>query len=343
MILVVGGAGYIGSHFCKLLRQSGEAHAVFDSLEKGHESALGSASPGSGRSRLIQGDLRDQDSIVKALEELYDEADVQAVVHFAAYIEVGESMAEPDRYWQNNLEGTRNLLEAIVEFEVPRIVFSSTAAVYGEPQNVPIPEDHPLQPTNVYGETKLAVENLLEEYGEKHGLDSVRLRYFNASGADPEGELGEDHRPETHLIPRALLAALGRVPPLKLFGTDYPTPDGTCVRDYIHVWDLAQAHLLALRYLRFRSDEEGLVSTAMNLGSGRGFSVREVIDVASRVAGRPVPYEEAPRREGDPAVLVAGNQKAREVLGWRPQYDDLELIVKHAWDWLEAHPEGYPD
>lgn len=340
MILVVGGAGYIGSHFCKLLRVSGVEHTVFDSLEKGHWSSLGQEGK---RSDLVEGDLRRPQDVVDAVRSIGERSRIEAVVHFASYIEVGESMAEPDRYWENNVQGTRNLLEAMAESGVKQIVFSSTAAVYGEPRQVPIPEDHPLQPTNVYGETKLAVEEMLEQFGSEHGLQSIRLRYFNASGADPEGELGEDHRPETHLIPRAILAGLGRVPPLKLFGTDYPTADGTCVRDYVHVWDLARAHLLALEGLRSGALGERTQSEAFNLGSGRGNSVREVIDLTSEVLGMEVPYEEAERREGDPAVLVASNEKARQVLGWNPQYTELRDMIQHAANWMKANPSGYAE
>lgn len=325
MILVVGGAGYIGSHVCKLLREVGEPHVVFDNLEKGHHEAI-KGSP------FVQGDLRSPDD----LGRLFDSHQFDLAMHFAAYIEVGESVAKPAEFYENNVVGVLNLVNAMRAAGVERFVFSSTAAVFGEPEYVPIDEAHPRNPTSPYGDTKLAVERLLDAYDAAYGLKSVCLRYFNASGADPDCEIGEDHTPETHLIPRALLAILGKVPPLKLFGTDYPTPDGTCIRDYIHVSDLAQAHLLAAKHLR-----AGMPSAKFNLGTGTGYSVREVLDAAERVTGRPVPYEEAPRRAGDPARLVASNERAVQDLGWQPRLNDLDTIVRHAWSWFEAHPDGY--
>lgn len=325
MILLVGGAGFIGSHMAKLLHDVGEPFVVLDNLERGHRRALGDAP-------FILGDIRDP----KTLERAFAEFDIDLVMHFAAYIEVGESVAEPAKFYWNNVYGVLALLEAMRNAGVGKFVFSSTAAVYGEPQYVPIDEDHPLQPANPYGDTKLAVERMLVAFDQAYGLRSVRLRYFNAAGSDPEGVLGEDHRPESHLIPRALLATMGQVPPLKLFGTDYDTPDGTCIRDYVHVADLADAHLAAVRYLR-----DGGASDVFNLGTGQGFSVREVLETCGEVTGQLVPYEDAPRRPGDPARLVASSEKIRAQLGWQPRRSDLRSIVEHAWRWRQAHPEGY--
>lgn len=327
MIMVVGGAGYIGSHMCKLLRQASEPYFVFDNLEQGHISALQGAP-------FVQGDLRNPGDIRKAIAA--HRPDV--VMHFAAYISVGESVREPGKYWLNNTEGVRLLLEEMRAADITKFVFSSTAAIFGEPHYVPIDEAHPKNPTSPYGDTKLAVERMLASYDRAHGMKSVVLRYFNAAGADPEGVLGEDHHPEEHLIPVALLAALGQRPALKIFGTDYDTPDGTCVRDYIHILDLADAHLLAVRHLR-----DGGESRQYNLGNGQGFSVRQVIDTVEQVIGKPVPKEEAERRPGDPATLVASSEKIRTDWGWQPKYPDLKTIVKHAWDWKQGHPDGYGD
>jgi len=325
MILVVGGAGYIGSHMCKLLREAGEEHLVFDNLEQGHREAL-QGSP------LFEGDLRRPED----LAEVFRRHPIDTVMHFAAYIAVGESVQHPGKYYRNNVTGVLNLLEAMVEAGVKRLIFSSTAAIFGDPRYVPIDEDHPKAPTSPYGDSKWAVERMLEAFDRAHGLRSVCLRYFNASGADPDGLLGEDHRPETHLIPAVLLAVLGKAPQVRIFGTDYDTPDGTCIRDYIHIMDLAEAHLLAVRHLR-----EGGASERFNLGNGKGYSVREVIDTVERVVGREVPKEEAPRRPGDSARLVASSAKAERVLGWKPRYPELETIVRHAWNWRRAHPDGY--
>ncbi|MCX7800746.1 MAG: UDP-glucose 4-epimerase GalE [Fimbriimonadales bacterium] len=325
MILVVGGAGYIGSHMCKLLREAGEPHVVFDNLEQGHAEAL-LGSP------LFEGDLRTPED----LERVFREHSIDTVMHFAAYIAVGESVAAPGRYYRNNVFGVLNLLEAMVHAGVKRLIFSSTAAIFGNPQYLPIDEEHPKAPTSPYGDSKWAVERMLAAFETAHGLRSVCLRYFNAAGADPDGLLGEDHHPETHLIPAVLLAALGKAPAVRIFGTDYDTPDGTCIRDYIHIMDLAQAHLAAVRWLR-----EGGPSECFNLGNGTGYSVREVIRTVERVVGRPVPQEEAPRRSGDPARLIASSAKAERLLGWRPRYPDLETIVAHAWNWRRAHPNGY--
>lgn len=326
MILLVGGAGFIGSHMAKLLRRIGEPHLVLDNLERGHETAI-SSSP------WVRADLRDPDS----LEAVFtSHPEIDTVMHFAAYIEVGESVADPAKFYENNFVGVFHLAEKMRHHKVRNIIFSSTAAVYGEPKYVPLDEDHPKAPKSPYGDTKLAVERMLAAYDAAYGFRSICLRYFNAAGADPEGELGEDHRPESHLVPIAIQAALGRRAELRVFGDDYDTPDGTCVRDYVHVCDLADAHLLAVRRLR-----EGGASGSFNLGNGLGYSVREVIDSVERVLGREVPRMIAPRREGDPARLVASSELARSVLGWTPSYPELDSMVAHAAAWLEAHPIGY--
>lgn len=325
MILVLGGAGFIGSHVAKTLRNAGEPHLVFDNLERGHRAAI-SDSP------FVLGDLRQPADLARVFAEF----PIETVMHFAAFIEVGESVRDPARYYWNNLYGVLVLLEQMRQHGVGQIVFSSTAAVYGEPERVPIPEEHPTRPTNPYGETKLAVERLLHWFGIAYGLRSVSLRYFNAAGADPDGELGEDHRPETHLIPLAIASALGRRESLSLFGDDYDTPDGTCIRDYVHVMDLAEAHLLAAKWLR-----EGGASVALNLGNGQGYSVREVIRTVEEVSGRPVPVTRAPRRPGDPARLVASSEAAQRLLGWNPRRPDLRTIVEDAYRWFAAHPHGY--
>lgn len=326
MILVCGGAGYIGSHMIKLLRVEGIDHVVFDNLERGNAPAIKD-------SKFIQGDLRNRSDIAKVL----DQYPISLVMHFAAYIEVGESVKDPATFWENNVFAVWNLLEECRAREIKQIVFSSTAAVYGEPSIIPIPENHPKNPANPYGETKLAVERMLGGYNDSYGIRSVCLRYFNACGADPEGELGEDHRPETHLIPRVLLAAAGRAPEITVFGTDYETPDGTCIRDYVHVSDIADAHLLAIRYLK-----SGGATNRFNLGSGNGFSVKEVISAAKEVVGHDFPVGNGERRPGDPARLIADSTRAREVLGWKPKYDDVRVCVRHAWNWMQANPDGYP-
>jgi len=326
MILVVGGAGFIGSHMCKALAKTNQAFTVFDNLKRGHRTAL-RGSP------LIVGDLRNIDEI----KTVFQENKIEVVIHFAACIEVGESIHDPAKFYENNVIGTWNLLEAMRKTGVDKLVFSSTAAVYGEPESTPIHEDHPKRPTSPYGDTKWAVERMLQAYDQAYGLKAVALRYFNAAGADPEGEIGEDHRPETHLIPRILLNALGKAD-FRIFGNDYDTPDGTCVRDYVHVSDLAIAHMKAVDYLR-----SGGKSNAFNLGNGRGFSVKEIVEVASKVTWTALNPQIEPRRPGDPATLVASNQKARETLGWNPQYGDLETIVQHAWNWTRANPDGYPE
>ena len=316
-ILIVGGAGYIGSHTAKLVAASGHRPVVFDNLVYGHRSAV-KWGP------LVEGDLADTTAIRRALSEHA----VEAVIHFAAYAYVGESMTDPGKYFRNNVAGTINLLDAMVAVGVRDLVFSSTCATYGEPREVPISESHPQNPVNAYGETKLAVERMLRWYGQAHGLRYAALRYFNAAGADPDGDVGEDHSPETHLIPLAIEAARGRGNPLSIFGTDYPTPDGTAVRDYIHVLDLAEAHLLALTALG-----KGTNSLHLNLGTGRGSSVREVITSVEKATGRAVPVREVGRRAGDPPVLVADARQAGERLGWKPRYPDLDTIVAHAVRW----------
>jgi UDP-glucose 4-epimerase len=325
MILVIGGAGYIGSHMLKLLREAGEEHLVLDNLQQGHSKAL-LGSP------FVKGDLRRKEDLDKVLSE----NPIDVVMHFAAYISVGESVRDPAKYWNNNTGGVLTLLESMRERGVNKFVFSSTAAIFGEPKYVPIDEVHPKNPTSPYGDTKLAVERVLTSYDRAYNFRSVCLRYFNAAGADPSGEIGEDHNPEEHLIPVAILAALGKRPPMRIFGTDYDTPDGTCVRDYIHVNDLAQAHLLAVRHLRGGGD-----SRRYNLGNGQGFSVKEIVDTTSRVIGIPVPHDLGPRRPGDPAKLIAGSDKIRADWGWEPQHPDVEEIIGHAWNWHRMHPNGF--
>ena len=327
MVLVCGGAGFIGSHMCALLRREGIEHAAFDSLEKGHKEALQST-------ELIEGDLRDRASIKAALTS----GRFSQVMHFAASIEVGESVREPSYFWNNNFIGTWNLLEEMREAGIQQFVFSSTAAVYGEPQQIPIPENHPKAPTSPYGETKLAVERMAASYDSAYGLKSVVLRYFNACGSDSTGILGEDHRPETHLIPCALRAAAGKADALTLFGTDYDTPDGTCLRDYVHVEDLASAHLLALKHLA-----SGGGSRTYNLGSGSGYSVKEVIDACQAASGREIPVKISGRRAGDPARLIADSSAIRNDWGWQPRWTELVDMASHAWMWMDRNPEGYED
>ena len=323
-VLVTGGAGYIGSHTAKALARVGFEPVVFDNLSTGHRWAV-KWGP------LVEADLANKTAIEEALRTYR----VEAVIHFAANAYVGESMQNPRKYFRNNVVNTLNLLEAMQDVGVQHIVFSSTCATYGIPERLPIPEDHPQRPVNPYGESKLFVERVLHWYGEIYGFRWVALRYFNAAGADPEGDLGELHDPETHLIPLVIQAALGQRPYVEIYGTDYPTPDGTAVRDYIHVTDLAEAHVLALRYLL-----EGGESTALNLGTGQGHSVREVIAAVERVGGREVSVREGPRRPGDPPVLVADATKANAVLGWRPKYGGLDGIVATAWRWHASHETG---
>jgi UDP-arabinose 4-epimerase len=316
-ILIVGGAGYIGSQTAKIVAANDLAPVVFDNLVYGHRWAV-KWGP------LVEGDLARPDQIERALVEHR----ITAVIHFAAYAYVGESMTDPGKYFRNNVSGTINLLDAMVKAGVRDIVFSSTCATYGEPVAVPIGEEHPQAPVNPYGESKLAVERILHWYGQAHGLRYAALRYFNAAGADPDGELGEEHAPETHLIPLAITAALGSGNTLQMFGTDYPTPDGTAVRDYIHVADLADAHVKALAALA-----KGTPSLRLNLGTGRGHSVREVIAAVERVSGRKVPVREAGRRAGDPPALVADARRAQAELAWTPKYPEIDVIVEHAYRW----------
>ncbi len=316
-VLVTGGAGYIGSHTCKLLARSGFLPVALDNLEFGHRWAV-QWGP------LVEGDLGD----IRVIRQALTDYPVQAVVHFAAYAYVGESVQNPRKYLRANVVNSLNLLDAMVEKGVKRIVFSSTCATYGIPRSVPIGEDEPLCPVNPYGESKRFVEQALHWYGQAYGLSWAALRYFNAAGADPEAEIGEEHEPETHLIPLVIRAALGQIPQVEVYGTDYPTEDGTALRDYIHVMDLGQAHVGALQYL-----ETGRPSVALNLGTGKGHSVREVIRTVERVGGRPVPVKEASRRPGDPPVLVADASRARELLGWEPRFPGLEAIVETAFRW----------
>ncbi len=314
-VLVVGGAGYIGSHTAKSLNKAGFNPIVFDNLSTGHRWAVRWGP-------LVEADLANKPAIVQALREY----EIEAVVHFAANAYVGESMQNPAKYFRNNVANMLNLLEAMQESSVKRIVFSSSCTTYGIPERIPIHEDFPQAAISPYGESKLMGEKMLKWFGEAYGLSWVALRYFNASGADPDGETGEVHNPETHLIPLVIDAALSRRPPVQIFGTDYPTPDGTAIRDYIHVTDLAEAHVLALKYLL-----EGGPPTAFNLGTGQGHSVLEVIAAVERVGGCPVPAVEAPRRSGDPPALVADPSKAQRVLGWEAAYKSMDQIAETAW------------
>jgi UDP-arabinose 4-epimerase len=315
--LVTGGAGYIGSHACKALAEAGYVPVTYDNLSRGHRHAVRWGP-------LVEGDVGDRAAVVAALAA----HQAVAVMHFAAFAYVGESGTDPALYYRNNVIGTLTLLDAMREAGVDRIVFSSTCATYGLPEVVPIAETTPQHPVNSYGETKLTIERALHWYGQAYGLRSVALRYFNAAGCDRAGEIGEEHDPETHLIPLVLRAALGSGPPVSILGTDYPTPDGTAVRDYIHVEDLASAHVLALKYLA-----DGGASTALNLATGQGYSVREIIAAAARAVGHDVPQKEAPRRPGDPPALVADPSRARSVLGWRTRCSDLDTIIGSALAW----------
>lgn len=319
-ILVTGGAGYIGSHAVLALQQAGYRVIVLDNLVYGHRDIAETVL----NVELIEGDTNDR----PLLDKLFATHNISAVMHFAAYAYVGESVTDPAKYYQNNFVGTLTLLEAMLAANVKHFVFSSTCATYGVPQIIPIPEDHPQNPINPYGATKLMVERVLTDFDKAYDFKSVCFRYFNAAGADPQGRLGEDHSPETHLIPLVLQTALGLRDSIAIFGTDYPTPDGTCVRDYIHVADLAQAHVLGLSYLL-----NGGNTTIFNLGNGNGFSVREVIEMARQVTGREIPAIEHPRRPGDPPALVGSGDRARNVLGWNPQYADLHTLISHAWSW----------
>lgn len=326
-ILVTGGAGYIGSHTVAELLDRGKDVVVLDNLQSGHREALLGG-------KLYEGDLRDKALLAK----LFTENEIEAVIHFAANSLVGESMQKPVKYYDNNVYGTLCLLEAMDAANVRRIVFSSTAATYGEPEKVPIEESDLTQPTNVYGETKLMMERMIDWFDKVLGIKYVSLRYFNAAGAHDSGRIGEDHRPESHLIPLILQTALGQRPSISVFGDDYNTPDGTCVRDYIHVSDLADAHLLAVEHLI-----AGGESNIFNLGNGQGFSVKEVIEQVREVTGRDFEVVMSPRRAGDPGVLIASSDKARSVLKWQPTRSSLDNIIRSAWAWHSAHPGGYDD
>jgi UDP-glucose-4-epimerase GalE len=320
-ILITGGAGYIGSHTAKLIAQAGMRPVVLDNLQEGHRWAV-QYGP------LIEGDIGDTDLVRSVLKK----ESIEAVIHFAAYTYVGESVENPRKYYDNNLLGTMSLLHAMLDVDVKTIIFSSTCATYGIPEQLPITEATPQCPINPYGETKRAIEGVLRWYGEAYGLRWAALRYFNAAGADADGELGEVHRIETHLIPLALFSAMGLRDQLRVFGTDYPTPDGTCIRDYIHITDLGDAHLRALKYLETK---EG--NLALNLGTGRGYSIRDVISSVERVTGKSVPYLDVPRRPGDPPELLADATAATEVLDWKPKYSDLDTIVKTAYEFFRTH------
>ncbi|WP_416560649.1 UDP-glucose 4-epimerase GalE [Limnohabitans sp. yimb22184] len=319
-VLVIGGAGYIGSHMVKLLGRRGCDVTTLDNLSNGHRDAILFGS-------FVEGDVADRFLLAQLLET----GNFDAVMHFASFIQVGESMKHPAKYYENNVSNTLNLLGAMLTANVKRFIFSSTAATFGSPQYTPMDEMHPQNPINPYGRSKLMIEKVLDDYDRAYGLRSVCLRYFNAAGADPDGELGERHNPETHLIPLVLQTASGLRSDIEVFGRDYDTPDGTCVRDYIHINDLCEAHWLALQSLM-----RGAGSQRYNLGNGNGFSVQEVIDAAKRVTGRSIAIRDAPRRDGDPARLVADSTLARRQLGWEPKITDLETIVRHAWRWEQS-------
>lgn len=325
-VLVLGGAGYIGSHTVYELMDRGEDVVIVDNLETGYRAAIHP------KARFYEGDIRNRQFV----DQVLDQEQIEAIIHFAANSLVGESMSNPLKYYDNNLCGTKVLLESMVSHNIDKIVFSSTAATYGEPEKVPIVETDRTEPTNTYGETKLSMEKMFKWTGKAHGLRFVSLRYFNACGAHVSGEIGEAHNPETHLIPLILQVPLGKREEIMIYGEDYDTEDGTCIRDYIHVTDLAQAHILALDYLR-----KGEESNIFNLGNGTGFSVKEVIEKARKVTNHPIPAKITPRRAGDPARLIASSAKAREVLGWNPQFADLETIIASAWKWHKNHPNGY--
>lgn len=323
-VLVTGGAGYIGSHTVRRLLRDGHEPTVYDNLSEGHrEAVLGVP--------FVEGELADRERLTQAL----DQCQVEAVVHFAARCSVAESVSEPAKYYGNNVANTISLLDAMRAAGVARIVFSSSAATYGNPTDTPIDEEHPQEPCNPYGRTKLHVEGMLADYADAYGMAAVALRYFNAAGASPDGDIGEDHSPETHLIPLVLQTALGQREHIAVYGTDYDTPDGTCVRDYVHVDDLADAHIRAMGHA-----ELGTFS-AYNLGNGQGYSVREVIDTARAVTGRPIPSVDAARRPGDPPVLVASSDKIMRELGWSPKLPSLNEIISTAWQWHRSHPDGY--
>lgn len=320
-ILVTGGAGFIGSYACKALSMHGYTPIVFDNLVYGHDWAV-KWGP------FEKGDLLDKSQIDRVIQKYHP----QAVMHFAAYAYVGESVEKPGKYYRNNVVGSLNLLESMRDHKVNKFIFSSTCAIFGEPKTLPISEHQPPQPINAYGNSKFMVERILRDFDAAYGMRSISLRYFNAAGADPDAEIGEVHDPETHLIPLILDVALGRRPYVSVFGEDYETPDGTCVRDYIHIADLAEAHVAALKQL-----ELGGPTNAFNLGNGKGFSVREVIEAAGKVTGKEIAYLSAPRRPGDPPVLVADSRFAMEALGWKPKFPNLEVILAHGWNWHQKY------
>ncbi|KRM59769.1 UDP-glucose 4-epimerase GalE [Ligilactobacillus animalis] len=328
-VLVLGGAGYIGSHTVDRLVDQGQDVVVVDSLVTGHRAAIND------KAKFYQGDLADQDFMRKVFAE---NPEIDAVIHFAAYSLVAESMKKPLKYFDNNTAGMVKLLEVMNEFDIKNIVFSSTAATYGIPEKMPIMESDPQDPINPYGESKLMMEKIMRWADEAYGTKFVALRYFNVAGAKPDGSIGEDHGPETHLIPIVLQVAQGKRDKLQIFGDDYNTPDGTNVRDYVHPFDLADAHILAVDYLR-----KGNESNAFNLGSSTGFSNLEIVEAARKVTGKEIPAEIAPRRGGDPDSLIASSDKAREILGWKPQFDNIERIIETAWAWHSSHPNGYDD
>jgi UDP-glucose 4-epimerase len=326
-ILVTGGLGYVGSHAVKLLMENGRQVVSLDDLSFGH---VGAASG----SEVVIGDIGD----ASLLRETFARYNIDAVMHFAAFADVGESVANPQKYYINNVKKSLVLLEEMLRAGIKKMIFSSTAATFGEPQIIPIPEDHPKDPTNPYGRSKLMLEEILAEYDHAYGMKWIALRYFNASGADPSGVIGEDHKPEHHLIPIVLDVALGKREKISIFGNDWPTPDGTCVRDYVHVTDLAQAHLLALEAL-----ENGKQSNVYNMGNGNGYSVSEVVSIAEEVTGKKINTVAADRRPGDPARLVASSEKIKRELGWKPDFPELNTIIETAWQWHVNHPEGFGD
>ena len=327
-ILVTGGAGYIGSHAVYQLIDQGLDVVIVDNLQTGHRGAIHP------KAKFYEGDLRDRDF----MREVFRKESIEGVIHFAANSLVGESMEKPLQYYDNNVYGTQILLESMIDAGVKYIVFSSTAATYGEPEAVPITEEMPTVPTNTYGETKLAMENMMKWCEQAHSIRFVSLRYFNVAGARSTGEIGEDHNPETHLIPVVLETALGKREKITIFGDDYPTKDGTCIRDYIHVEDLIDAHILALDYLK-----NGGQSDIFNLGSSQGFSVKEIVEMAREVTGKEIRAEIGPRRAGDPSILIASSEKAKKILGWTPSRTNIEQIIKDAWNWHSTHPNGYED
>lgn len=324
-ILVVGGAGYIGSHMCKHLAINGYMPVVLDNLVCGHKEAV-KWGP------FFEGSMADK----KLVEQIFSKYEIQAVMHFAAFCYVGESVTEPGKYYRNNVAAPINLLEVMVKKNISNFIFSSSCATYGEPLEIPITEKHPQNPISPYGRSKLMMEQILDDFFNAYGIKYISLRYFNAAGADPDGELGEDHRPETHLIPLVLQTAMGLKKEIKIFGDNYPTRDGTCIRDYIHIDDLAQAHLLALERL-LNGQPRGIY----NLGNGAGYSVKEVIDMARNITGKHITFRIVDKRFGDPAVLISSSQKAVEELGWRPKFPDLRTIIETAWRWHKGHPKGY--